>query len=120
MANDGSGHVDLSMEGGEPIRPRPEDIQNMNAQFDEKVAAEVKRQTARIPGAERDTAVAAATEQGARGAVLSTLDGMIAGNAGDDLDCQQVPRENPRPQVRADERRQAAGRGTRRRGCPTE
>ena len=65
MANE----ADLSMEGGDPIRPRPEEIQNMNAQFDAtvdaKVDAEVERRTAKFT-AERDTAVEAATAQGAK------------------------------------------------------
>ena len=92
MANDGNGHVDLNMEGGDPIRPRPEEIQNMNAQFDAtvdaKVDAEVERRTAKFD-AERDTAVAAATAQGARDAALATLQAMVTGNPGDTLEAVQ-------------------------------
>ena len=79
MANDGSGHVDLSMEGGDPIRPRPEEIQNMNAQFEATVDAKVdgrgQAPDGAVLGAERDTAVAAATADrpAHRGAVLATL-----------------------------------------------
>ena len=61
----------------------------MNAQFDEKVSGRGQAQDREEFQGGRDTAVAAATEQGARGAVLSTLDGMIAGNAGDDLAASQ-------------------------------
>ena len=82
MANE----ADLSMEGGDPIRPRPEDINDMNAQFDAtvdaKVDAEVERRTAKFT-AERDTAVEAATAEGAKAAALATLGAMIDGNPGD-------------------------------------
>ena len=85
MANE----VDLTMEGGDPIRPRPQDIQNMNEQFDTKVEAkvdaEVERRTAQFT-AERDTAVEAATAEGARTAALATLGAMIDGNPGDTVD----------------------------------
>ena len=55
-----------------------------NAQVDREVAARIQ-----VREQEHATALTAATEQGARGAVLSTLDGMIAGNAGDDLAASQ-------------------------------
>ena len=84
MANE----ADLSMEGGDPIRPRPEEIQNMNAQFDAKVDAEVERRTAQFT-AERDTAVEAAAADGARTAALATLKAMVDGNPGETLEAVQ-------------------------------
>ena len=85
MANE----ADLSMEGGDPIRPRPEEINDMNAQFDAtvdaKVDAEVERRTAKFT-AERESAVEAATAEGARAAALATLGAMIEGNPGDTVD----------------------------------
>ena len=85
MANDGPGNVDLNMEGGDPIRPRPEEIKNMNAQFDTTVDAEVERRTAQFT-AERDTAVDVATKRAAQDTAISTLRAMIAGNPGDTVE----------------------------------
>ena len=56
----------------------------IKAHVDREVAARIH-----VRDQEHATALTAATEQGARGAVLSTLDGMIAGNAGDDLAASQ-------------------------------
>ena len=88
MANDGTGHVDLTMEGDDPIRPRPEEIENMNAQLDSAVKAEVVKQR-EADHAKHGEALAAATEQGARDAALATLNAMIAGNTGENLDASQ-------------------------------
>ena len=88
MATDGTGTVDLTMEGDDPIRPRPEEINDMNARFDETVDAEVERRI-EARNAEHGEALTAATAQGARDAALATLNAMIAGNAGENLDASQ-------------------------------
>ena len=81
MANE----ADLSMEGGDPIRPRPEEMNDMNARFDETVDAEVERRV-QSSQTEHEAALAAAGADGQRTAALATLGAMIEGNPGDTVD----------------------------------
>ena len=83
MASDRSGGVDLSMEGGEPIRPAPEGMDQ--AQFTAAINDAVRKNAEELRAqfsADSEKAAKAAERDGA----VTTLRSMIDGNPGDDTE----------------------------------
>ena len=80
---------DLEMEATDPIRPRPEEIMQMNEDFNGRVTSEVSRQVSEAESrhaAEVETARAEAAGDGERRAGISALQAMVDGNPGDTVD----------------------------------
>ena len=79
--------LDLNMEG-DPIRPRPEEIENMNAQFQTEVTTEVDRRLEEV-NERHAVQLSEATEKGVKESAIATLNAMIEGNPGDTLEASQ-------------------------------
>ena len=79
-----SDKADLTLTG-DPVRPAPDAIAAMNAQFDNRVDVEVARQR-EGDKAKHTEALSLAAAKGQNTAALATLGAMIEGNPGDTVD----------------------------------